>query len=110
MAGGNGARQVACTSRKLTANHRLVPLPDLKTATAPVAGFGNEITQLSSYRRIAQRVQDDQTRRLATAGTATDNEIADWFNNTKRHVRNIKVPRMGQPKHLIFLQENHRAI
>lgn len=74
---------------KLTANHRLVLLLGLKTATALVAGFGGEIIHLSSCKGIVQRFRDDEIRRLAADG-ANDNALADWFGVTRRHVRNIR--------------------
>lgn len=74
----------------LTPNHRLVALLGWTSATALVAGFGGEIIHLSSCRGVVQRFRESEIRRLASAGIANDNELADWFGITKRHVRNIK--------------------
>ncbi len=89
---GRGQRGKAASfyvPQKLMADHRLVQLLGWDKAAVLAEGFGGEIIHLSSCRGIVQRWRDNEIRRLAASGVANDN-IADWFGITARHVRSIR--------------------
>lgn len=75
--------------RRLTADHRLVHILGWESARRLAAAIGGETLPVAPCKSVFQRFRDAEVRRMASAGASNDN-IANIFGLTVRHVRGIK--------------------
>lgn len=77
------------TQARLTPNHRLVQILGWRDAVKLCQAFGGEILQPANCAQLYRAFRDRSIHRLVTAEGMKLAEVAELFDMTERHVRNI---------------------